>query len=311
MGIVGADFDTGYIIHFERPSSSAANHQTPAFRVGRKRLAQSMCSGGEDSMTLKYYEYDVYCQDPNVLVGQILQASLVNEMKGPECTRAGGLCHMLTLHLHPGMSVEYRGHMIPLQEAQFLKIGDLLSVPGETSSLFSSSSPKKIRVVGTMDVFACLPCCCTIPKLLNPELLPWKQYDIFNPEFDFTAAAPKTMTMEHRGTGGAAEAEVVDEVPIAVASLVPESNAEAYPSSSFTAANASSKFSLFPIGTRVQLTGLYSADGKDLNGKIGVVRSEVGPDGRQNVVLEGGGRRTVAIKPSNLMSAPGSFLPVD
>ena len=37
------------------------------------------------------------------------------------------------------------------------------------------------------------PCCCTIPKLIWPDLIPWNRYDVFKPEFDFSAPVMNSM----------------------------------------------------------------------------------------------------------------------
>lgn len=140
---------------------------------------------------LRYYEYEVYC-DRSVLVGKVLQTAMMKDMNSdsPELLRAGGLCSFFTVNIHPDMVVEYREHSMPVKMVQNITMGGLVN----------HSSSNKIRLVGKMNVFVCLPCCCFILKLLFPEMIPWNQYDIFDPNHDFSSGtAPLPKSMERGG----------------------------------------------------------------------------------------------------------------
>lgn len=168
---IGAEYKSTYKIHLEKG--------TKVLRLGTKRKDQRV-SG------LIYYTYDIYCSR-DVLIGKIIQTSLMQDM-GPshEWFRHGGLCSLLTLNLS-GLYIDYRGHNISTDQAHLMTIGDLLTeyYSGEERDNLSSKKSVTIYLVGKMDVHLCLPCCCFIPKLLSPGLIPWNKYDLFNPEADF------------------------------------------------------------------------------------------------------------------------------
>jgi len=177
MGSIGAPLTMDFIVHFEAGAG---------LRVGEKRQIGSTGSTQDGGIELHYYEYEVYC-DRTVLVGSVLQTAIMKDMgpatNEPEWFRPGGLCSMLTLSIHPGLAVEYRGRSIPVQTAQNMQIGQLLDDSYEYSSQYKVH---RFRLIGKMDVCACLPCCCFLPKLLDPNMLPWNQYDIYDPDYDFT-----------------------------------------------------------------------------------------------------------------------------
>jgi len=176
MGSLGAPLTMDFVIHFEAGAG---------LRVGEKRRIGSTGSTHDGGIELHYYEYEVYC-GRSVLVGQVLQTAIMQDMDigANEWFRPGGLCSILTLNIHPGLAVEYRGHSIPVQTAQYMQMGQLVSHP----------SSNKMRLLGRMDVCACLPCCCFLPKLLDPNILPWNQYDVYDPSHDFSKALePKPM----------------------------------------------------------------------------------------------------------------------
>lgn len=171
MGSLGAPLTMDFVIHFEASSGAL-------LRVSEKRQIASTGSTHDGGIELHYYEYNVYCHR-SVLVGQVLQMAIMKDMDSSdnkfEWFRPGGHCSMLTLVIHPGLSVEYCGHSIPVETAQYMTMGELINHP----------SSNRMRLIGRMDVCACLPCCCFLPKLLNPSMIPHNQYDIYNPNHDF------------------------------------------------------------------------------------------------------------------------------
>lgn len=190
MGSIGAQLTMDFVIHFEQGAS---------LRMGEKRRVGSTGSTHDGGVQLHFYEYDVYC-DRTVLVGKVLQTAIMRDMPtdAPDFLKPGGLFSILTMNIHPGLSVEYRGRSIPVQQAQNMAIGQLVD----------HTSSKKMRLLGRMDVFACLPCCCLIPKLLNPDMLPWNQYDIFDCNHDFSGA-PKAKSIERGPAAMKSEAKNV------------------------------------------------------------------------------------------------------
>lgn len=182
MGSLGAPLTMDFVIHYENGA---------VLRVGEKRRIGSTGSTHDGGIQLHYFENDVYC-DRNVLVGKVLQTAIMQGMDtgAPEFLRPGGLCSILTLNIHPGLVVEYRGRSIPVQMAQYMQMGQLVNHP----------SSNKMRLLGRMDVCACLPCCCFLPKLVDPHMLPWNQYDIYDPHHDFSSAqVPQPNSMDRGG----------------------------------------------------------------------------------------------------------------
>jgi hypothetical protein len=162
------------------------------FRSSTKKLAST---NGD----LRYYKYDVYCSE-DILIGYMVQSILMKDM-GPSTPlfRHGGLCSPLYLDLK-NLHIEYRGHIVPIAEAQRIPIGVFLTNYRDSRSRLQRQIPRlsrsyyyKIDLVGTMSVGVYPPCCCTIPKLIWPELIPWKRYDVFKPEFDFSAPVMNSM----------------------------------------------------------------------------------------------------------------------
>jgi hypothetical protein len=82
------------------------------------------------------------------------------------------------MNYKPGLAVEYRGYSFPIAEAQEMTVGELL---GDHTS-------KTVTLEGKADIHVCCPCCCFIPKLLFPSMIPWNQYDLFDPDHDFSSA---------------------------------------------------------------------------------------------------------------------------
>lgn len=151
---------------------------------------------------LRHYNYDVFCSE-DILIGYMVQSILIQDM-GPSnpLFRHGGLCSPLYLDLK-NLRIKYRGHAVPIAEAQMVSVGTFLatySSPSLKSRLqrhktkLSRSHHFEIElVVGTMSVGIYPPCCCTIPKLIWPDLIPWNRYDVFKPEFDFSAPVKNSM----------------------------------------------------------------------------------------------------------------------
>ena len=167
-GFCGATYSTVLGVHLED-----GKH---VLRVGSKQMTGS--TGGEN-MNVQYYKYKVYCSR-DILVGNMLQTALRQDMplSGKPCCRPGGLCSPLTMSFSPGLAVEYRGHSFPIAEAQDMTVGDLL---GKHSS-------KTVTLEGTVNISVAPPCCCFIQKWLYPTMIPWNQYDIFDPDHDFSSA---------------------------------------------------------------------------------------------------------------------------
>jgi len=193
---MGAEYKVQYTIHLEKGKD--------VIRVGTKKLV-------EMQSTLRYYKYDIYCSH-DVLIGTIVQTVLMKDM-GPShiLFRHGGLCSPLTMSLS-GLGIEYRGHFLPIEEAQSFTIGRFLADrSGKEKFKKATSRPEllkgqaKVTLIGKMDVHVCCPCCCTIPKLLFPNLIPWNKYDVFNPDFDFSSAsaaiAPSQNKMQREEDG--------------------------------------------------------------------------------------------------------------
>ncbi|GFH61545.1 hypothetical protein CTEN210_18021 [Chaetoceros tenuissimus] len=162
------------------------------FRSSTKILASS-------NGALRYYKYNVYCSE-DILIGYMVQSILMKDM-GPSIPlfRHGGLCSPLYMDLK-NLHIEYRGHIVPIAEAPMIPVGTFLTNYRDSRSRLQRHIPElsrthhyKIELVGTMSVGVYPPCCCTIPKLIFPDLIPWNRYDVFKPEFDFSAPVMNTM----------------------------------------------------------------------------------------------------------------------
>mmetsp|Transcript_4567 Transcript_4567/g.6951 ORF Transcript_4567/g.6951 Transcript_4567/m.6951 type:complete len:185 (+) Transcript_4567:241-795(+) len=148
-------------------------------RAGTKQLTASTGGGEDGGINVQYYKYKVHCSR-DILVGDMLQTTFEKDLfkPGNPLFRNGGLCSILTMNYKPGLAVEYRGNKFPIAEAQDMTVGNLLG----------NHSSKTVTLEGNVDIFACLPCCCFFQKLLFPSMIPWNQYDIFDPDHDFSSA---------------------------------------------------------------------------------------------------------------------------
>lgn len=75
-----------------------------------------------------------------------------------------------------------------------------------------------------MDVCVCLPCCSFVPKLLDKAILPWNQYDIYNPNNDFSSA-PQLKSMDRSPRPSAP----VETAPPQTTSKLPKSTMKPHP----------------------------------------------------------------------------------
>ena len=169
--MLNADYSTIFKVHLEDGHN--------VLRAGTKQLTASTGGGEDGGMSVQHYKYKVYCSR-DILVGNMLQTTMRQDMNlsGNSCCRLGGLCSVLTMNFKPGLAVEYRGNKFPIAEAQDMTVGNLLG----------NHSSKTVTLEGKVDIFACLPCCCFFQKLLFPSMIPWNQYDLFDPDHDFSSA---------------------------------------------------------------------------------------------------------------------------
>ncbi|GFH61605.1 hypothetical protein CTEN210_18081 [Chaetoceros tenuissimus] len=142
---------------------------------------------------LRYHMYDVYCSG-DILIGYMVQSTLMKDIgpSNPFC-RHGGLFSPLCMDLK-NLHIAYRVHNVPIAEAQMIPVGTFLTNYRDSRSRLQRHIPElsrthhyKIELVGTMSVGVYPPCCCTIPKLIFPDLIPWNRYDVFKPEYDFSS----------------------------------------------------------------------------------------------------------------------------
>ena len=75
---------------------------------------------------LRYYKYDVFCSE-DILIGYMVQSILMKDM-GPSIPliRHSGLCSPLYMDLK-NLHIEYRGHIVPIAEAQMIPVGAFLA----------------------------------------------------------------------------------------------------------------------------------------------------------------------------------------
>ena len=170
-GVSGSTYSTVLEVHLED-----GKH---VLRVGSKQMTGS--TGGEN-MNVQYYKYKVYCSR-DILVGNMLQATFQKDLfkPGNSLVKNGGLCSPLTMSYKPGLAVEYRGNSFPIAESQDMTVG----------ALMGHHSSKTVTVIGKVDFFVCAPCFCFFQKLLFPSMIPWNQYDIFDPDHDFSSASSR------------------------------------------------------------------------------------------------------------------------
>ncbi|GFH55826.1 predicted protein [Chaetoceros tenuissimus] len=129
---------------------------------------------------ITYYKYQVF-SSRDIVVGKLVQTTLLKSFNDGYSGADFGMSYKFS-----NFMLEFRGHELPIKQVQMMTVREFIEQYGSDEDSKDHKS-MTINLLGTVDIninpFAPLLFCC----FEKPELVNSKDYEILDPNFDFSS----------------------------------------------------------------------------------------------------------------------------